>query len=169
MSIELVMPSNHLILCCPLLLLPSIFPSIKVFSIELVLCIRWPKYIQYFKYANFIIFLPECLKEKEKSTIFQSTVILCVIRYFPRLLLQDFFQIPSLIFTGWTMMLLGMVSLCLFQQRFTELLGSVSIFSPSLESLWPLFLQHFLSSLFCNSNCICWTSKYKVIIHNAYF
>ena len=44
MSIELVMPSNHLILCCPLLLLPSIFPSIRVFSNESVLCIRWPKY-----------------------------------------------------------------------------------------------------------------------------
>ena len=38
------MPSNHLILCCPLLLLPSIFPSIRVFSNELALCIRWPKY-----------------------------------------------------------------------------------------------------------------------------
>ena len=44
MSIELVMPSYHLILCCPLLLLPSIFPSIRVFSNELALCIRWPKY-----------------------------------------------------------------------------------------------------------------------------
>ena len=44
MSIELVMPSNHLILCCPLLLLPSIFPSIKVFSSESVLHMRWPKY-----------------------------------------------------------------------------------------------------------------------------
>ena len=44
MSIELVMPSNHLILCCPLLLLPSIFPSVRVFSTELALCIRWPKY-----------------------------------------------------------------------------------------------------------------------------
>ena len=43
-SIELVMPSNHLILCRPLLLLPSIFPSIRVFSNELVLRIRWPKY-----------------------------------------------------------------------------------------------------------------------------
>ena len=40
-SIELVMPSNHLILCCPLLLLPSIFPSIRVFSSESVLPIRW--------------------------------------------------------------------------------------------------------------------------------
>ena len=44
MSIELVMPSNHLILCLPLLLLPPIFPSIRVFSNELALCIRWPKY-----------------------------------------------------------------------------------------------------------------------------
>ena len=44
MSIESVMPSNHLILCHPLLLLPSIFPSIRVFSSESVLCIRWPKY-----------------------------------------------------------------------------------------------------------------------------
>ena len=44
MSIKSVMPSNHLILCCPLLLLPLIFPSIRVFSNKLVLCIRWPKY-----------------------------------------------------------------------------------------------------------------------------
>ena len=44
MSIESVMPSSHLILCHPLLLLPSIFPSIRVFSNESVLCIRWPKY-----------------------------------------------------------------------------------------------------------------------------
>ena len=44
MSIESVMPSNHLILCCPLLLLPSVFPSIRVFSNESVLHIRWPEY-----------------------------------------------------------------------------------------------------------------------------
>ena len=44
MSIVSVMPSNHLILCCPLLLLPSIFSSIKVFSNESALLIRWPKY-----------------------------------------------------------------------------------------------------------------------------
>ena len=44
MSIESVMPSNHLILCHPLLLLPSIFPSIRVFSNESTLCIRWPEY-----------------------------------------------------------------------------------------------------------------------------
>ena len=44
LSIESVMLSNHLILCCPLLLLPSVFPSIRVFSDESALCTRWPKY-----------------------------------------------------------------------------------------------------------------------------
>ena len=44
MSIELMMPSNHLILCQPLFFLPPIFPSIRVFSNKLALCIRWPKY-----------------------------------------------------------------------------------------------------------------------------
>ena len=44
MSTELVMPSSHLIFCCPLLLLPSIFPNIRVVSNESALCIRWPKY-----------------------------------------------------------------------------------------------------------------------------
>ena len=43
-SIESMMPSSHLILCCPLLLMPSIFPSIRIFSNESFLCIRWPKY-----------------------------------------------------------------------------------------------------------------------------
>ena len=44
MSIQSVIPSNHLVLCHPLLFLPSVFPSIRVFSNELTLCIRWPKY-----------------------------------------------------------------------------------------------------------------------------
>ena len=47
MSIESVTPSNHLILCCPLLLLPPIPPSIRVFSTELTLCMRWPKYCSF--------------------------------------------------------------------------------------------------------------------------
>ena len=50
-SIESVIPSNHLILCCPLLLLPSIPPSIRVFSNESALCIRWPKYWS-FSFSN---------------------------------------------------------------------------------------------------------------------
>ena len=51
MSIEPVMPSNHLILCHPLLFLPWIFPNIRVFSSESVLCIRWPKYWS-FSFSN---------------------------------------------------------------------------------------------------------------------
>ena len=53
MSIDLVMPSNHLILCCPFLLLPSIFPSNRVFSNESVLHIRWPKYWSFTSYMYF--------------------------------------------------------------------------------------------------------------------
>ena len=52
MSIELGIPSNHLILCCPLLLLPSMFPSIRVFPNESALCIRWPKYWS-FSFSSF--------------------------------------------------------------------------------------------------------------------
>ena len=52
-SIELVIPTNHLILCCPLFLLPSVFPSFRIFSSESVLCIRWPKYWSF----SFSIFL----------------------------------------------------------------------------------------------------------------
>jgi len=54
MFIELVMTSNHFILCHPLLLLPSIFPSIRVFSNESLLCIRWPKYRSF----SFSVILP---------------------------------------------------------------------------------------------------------------
>ena len=58
MSIESVMPSNHPVLCHPLLLLPSIFPSIRVFSNESALCIRWPKYWSF----NFNINLPMAIQ-----------------------------------------------------------------------------------------------------------
>ena len=68
MSIEWVMPSNHLILCHPLLLLPSIFPSIRVFSDESVLCIRWAKYWSFSlsispsnEYSGLISFRMNCL------------------------------------------------------------------------------------------------------------
>ena len=65
MSTESVMPSNHLILCRPLLLLPSIFPSIRVFSNELALCIRWPKYWSFSispsnEYSGLISFRIDC-------------------------------------------------------------------------------------------------------------
>ena len=66
-SMESVMPSNHLILCCPLLLPPSIFPSIRVFSIESILHIRWPKYWSFIfsisrfnEYSGLLSFRIEC-------------------------------------------------------------------------------------------------------------
>ena len=67
MSTESVMPSNHLVLCHPLLLLPSIFPSVRVFSDELALCIRWPRYwsfnfsiSSYSEYSGLISFWIDC-------------------------------------------------------------------------------------------------------------
>ena len=68
MSIESVMPSNHLILCHPLLLPPSVFPRIRGFSSESVLCIRWPKYWSFSfiisptsEYSGLISFVMDCL------------------------------------------------------------------------------------------------------------
>ena len=68
MSIESVMPSNHLILCHPLLLPPSIFPSIRVFSNKSVICIRWPKYWSFSfsisplnEYSELISFRMDCV------------------------------------------------------------------------------------------------------------
>ena len=86
-SIESVMPSNHLILCRPLLLLPSIFPSIRVFSNELVLHIRWKKYWifsfsispsnEYLGLISFRIdrFLAVSLQSKGLSRVFSNTVV----------------------------------------------------------------------------------------------
>ena len=80
MSIKLVMPSNHLILCHPLLLLPSIFPSMRVFSNESILCIRWPKFWSFSispskVYSGLISFRIDCLLSKGLSRIFSNTTI----------------------------------------------------------------------------------------------
>ena len=85
MSIESVMPSNRLILCRPLLLLPSIFPSIRVFSKESILCIRWPKYWSFSfsispsnKYSGLISFICTgwiSLQSKTLSRVFSSTTV----------------------------------------------------------------------------------------------
>ena len=84
-SIESVMPSNHLILCRPLLLLPSIFPSIKVFSNESVLRIRWPKYWSFSssispsnEYSGLISFRMDwvSLQSKGLSRVFSNTTVL---------------------------------------------------------------------------------------------
>ena len=82
-AFELVMQSNHLILCCPLLLLPSIFPSIRIFSNESTLHIRWPKYwsISISSSVNIQGWFPLrltaliSLLSKELSRVFSSTII----------------------------------------------------------------------------------------------
>ena len=82
MSTEPVMPSDHLILCCPLLLLPSIVPSIRVFSSELVLCIMWSEYWSFSfsisppnGYSGLIAFRIVSLQSKGLSRIFSSTTV----------------------------------------------------------------------------------------------
>ena len=83
MSIELGTPSSHLILCHPLLLLPSIFPSIRVFSNESALCIRWPKYWrfssspsnQYLGLISFRIDWSDLLLSKGLLTVFYNTTV----------------------------------------------------------------------------------------------
>ena len=80
MSMELVIPSNHLILCRPLLLLPSVFPSIRVFSNESALHIRWPKYWSFsFNISpynehpeHYVILLPGIHPKQVKCLLFQS-------------------------------------------------------------------------------------------------
>ena len=84
MSIESVMPYKHLILCCPLLLLPSIFPSIRVFSQESILHIRWPKYWSFNfsispsnEYSGLIFFRITglILQSKGLSRVFSNTTV----------------------------------------------------------------------------------------------
>ena len=85
MSIHSVMPSNHLILCCPLLLPPSIFPSVRVVSNESVLRIRWPKHWSFNfsispsnEYSGLISFRMDCLiflQSKRLSRVFSNTTV----------------------------------------------------------------------------------------------
>ena len=85
MSNELVMPSNHLILCCPLLLLPSIFPNIRVFSNEAALCMRWTKYwsfnfnispsIEFSGLISFRMDWLDLLTIQELSRVFTNTTV----------------------------------------------------------------------------------------------
>ena len=85
MSIESVMPSSHLLLGCPLLFLPSVFPSIRVFSNESVLHIRWPKYWsfsfsirpsnEYSRLISFRLIVSISLQSKGLSRVFSSTTV----------------------------------------------------------------------------------------------
>ena len=84
-SIESLMPPNHLILCCSLLLLSSIYPSIRVFSSESILCIRWPKYWsfnfgispsnEYSRLISFRIDWLDFLQSKGPSRVFSNTTV----------------------------------------------------------------------------------------------
>ena len=116
MSIESVMPSNHLILCHPLLLPPSIFPSIRVFSNECVLCIRWPKHWSLSfsispsnEYSELISFrLTGCisLQSKGLSRVFSNTTVqkhqfFSALLYGPTLIaIHDYWKTIAL--TRWT-------------------------------------------------------------------
>ena len=85
MSIQLVIPSNHLVFCCPLLLLPLVLTSIRVFSNESVLCIRWPKYWSFSfsisppnEYSGLISFKMDwldLLASKGLSRVFSNTTV----------------------------------------------------------------------------------------------
>jgi len=84
MSIKSVMPSNHLILCHPLLLPPSVFPSIRIFSNESILCIGWPKYWSFsiispsYEYSGLISFRMTgwiSLQSKGLSRVFSNTTV----------------------------------------------------------------------------------------------
>ena len=90
MSIESATPSNHVILCHPLLLLPSIFPSIRVFSNESVLCIKWPKYWSFSispssEYSGMISFRILTgwisLQSQGLSRVFSNTPLIYLVMY----------------------------------------------------------------------------------------
>ena len=112
MSIDSMVPSNHLILCHPLLLLPSVSPNIRVFSNELALCIKWPKYCSFMispfsEYSGLISFridwvwAPCCPRDSQESSptpqfksINSSALILL---YSPTLTsIHDYWENPSL-------------------------------------------------------------------------
>ena len=134
MSIELVMLSHHLILCCPLLLLPSIFPSIRVFSIESALRIRWPKYWNFSfsihpsnEYSGFLGWTGWIsLQSKGLSRVLPTPQFKSI-----NSLVLSLLYSPTL--TGKTIAVL--IGHCLFQMNFSKcyikLIGSGRVPSPS--------------------------------------
>ena len=118
MSIESVMPSNHLILCRPLLLLPSIFPSIRVFSNQSALCIRWPKFWSfsfsinpYNQYSGLICFrmdwlhllaVQETLKSLLKHHSSKASILLHLAFFIVQLLHPYMTSGKMIVLTRWT-------------------------------------------------------------------
>ena len=120
MSTELVMPSSHLILCHPLLLLPSIFPNIKIFSNKSVLCTRWPKYWSF----NFII-----SPSNEYSGLISFRIDwldLLAVQGVLKSLLQHYSSKASI--------LLKPYILKISKLKFRQLRGTRAIFKPNLTS-----------------------------------
>ena len=112
MSIELVMPSNHLILCHPLFLLPSIFPSIRVFSNGSVLHIRWPTYWSFSfsispsnEYLGLISFRMDWLQSKGLSRVFSNTTVQKHQFFGAQIYLKSNFHIHPYMTTGETIAL----------------------------------------------------------------
>ena len=100
MSMESVMPSNHLIFCCPLLLLPSIFPRIRIFSNESAVCIRWPKYWSFSltvstskEYSGFISFGLISLLSKGLSSVFSNTTVQKTILQLSAFFMAEYFYL----------------------------------------------------------------------------
>ena len=146
MSIESVMPSNHLILCRSLLLLPSISPSIRVFSSESVLCIRWPKYWSFSfsispssEYSGLISFRIDWLN-------------LLVVQWTPKSLLQHSSSKASVksIQINFLSKLVPCRSLCRSRKFTVWLLKSYLIVSPWSPLFWfaIYYLTHFFFALF---------------------
>ena len=134
MSVESVMTSNHLILCCLFLLLPSIFPSIRVFSNESVLCIRWPTYWTFSpsnEYSGLISFkidwfellavqgtLKSLLQHhRSKASIFQCSAFFIVQLSHPYMTTGKIIALTRWIFLGkmmqyWATVVLVLIELC---------------------------------------------------------
>ena len=147
MSIESVMPSNHLILCCCLLLLPSIFPSIRIFSNESVLHIRWPKYRSFSispskEYSGMIFFRTDWLDllaaQGTLKSLFQHhsskvSILQCSAFFIIQLFIHDYWKTTAL--TRWTFVIKVMSLL------FNMLSRLIIVFLPRSKCLLISWLQ----------------------------
>ena len=125
MSIESVMPSNHLILCHPLFPLPSIFPSIRVFSDESVLFIRWPKYWSF----SFTIYNHFGAQEKKSVTVSIASQSIC----------HEVMGPDTMIFVFWMLSFKPTFSLSSFtfiKRLFSSSLSAIRVVSSAYVSYW---------------------------------
>ena len=175
MSIEFVMPPNHLILCCPLLLLPSIFPSIRVFSTESILHIRWPKYRSFSfsistssEYSGLISFkmdwldllevqgsLKSLLHHSSKASILQCSAFFIIQLSYPYMTTSKTITLIRWAFISKVMSLLSnMLSrlIIAFLPRSKHLLISW-LQSPSAVILEPKKIKSLSVSIVCPSIC----------------